>query len=113
MDDFVRKPYRFNEIYECMAKQLGLQYSYAEAQAEDQVSEELLTSQMLAVLPVDLRRELRDALESLEGERITTVVGKVAAYDLVLHKTLSRLAGNFDYPAILKVLKMNDPAGAA
>jgi hypothetical protein len=68
---------------------------------------------MLAVLPADLRRELHEALESLEGERITTVVGKIAAYDLVLHKTLSRLVANFDYPAILKVLQMNYPAGAA
>jgi CheY-like chemotaxis protein len=113
MDDFLRKPYRFNEIYECLTKQLGVQYTYAEAEAAEEASDVVLTAQMVAALPQDLRRELHDALESLEGERITTVVGKVAAYDLVLHKTLSRLAGNFDYPAILKVLKMNDPAGAA
>ncbi len=113
MDDFVRKPYRSNEIYECMARQLGVHYTFAGAQAEERASQVMLTSQMLAVLPPDLRSELRDALESLAGERITTVVGRVAAYDLVLYKTLSRLVGNFDYPAILKVLQMNYPAGAA
>ena len=28
MDDFVRKPYRSHEIYECLSKQLGLRYVY-------------------------------------------------------------------------------------
>jgi DNA-binding response OmpR family regulator len=109
MDDFVRKPYRFNEIYECMTKQLGVQYTYAEASAAQEVSDLVLTAGMLAVLPPDLHRELHAALESLEGERITAVIGQVASIDSKLHKTLSRLADNFDYPAILKALQTNPP----
>ena len=109
MDDFVRKPYRFNEIYECMTKQLGVQYAYAEAQDAQEVSDLALTAGMLAVLPPDLHRELHAALESLEGERITAVIGQVASFDSKLHKTLSRLADNFDYPAILKALQTNPP----
>ena len=109
MDDFVRKPYRFNEIYECMTKQLGVQYTYAEAPEVQEVSDVVLTAEMLAVLPADLRRELHAALESLEGERITAVIGQVASFDSKLHKTLSRLADNFDYPAILKALQTNPP----
>jgi len=56
-----------------------------------------------------LHRELHAALESLEGERITAVIGQVASFDSKLHKTLSRLADNFDYPAILKALQTNPP----
>jgi signal transduction histidine kinase/DNA-binding response OmpR family regulator len=107
MDDIVHKPYRFNEIYECLTKQLGVQYTYTDTQAAEEVSNGVLTSQMLAVLPQDLRRELHDAVESLEGERITAVIGQVASYDSKLYKTLSYLAGNFDYPAILKALQTN------
>ena len=109
MDDVVRKPYRFNEIYECMAQQLGVQYTYAEAQDAQEVSDLVLTAGMLAVLPPDLHRELHDAAESLDGERITAVIGQVASFDSKLHKTLSRLADNFDYPAILKALQTNPP----
>jgi len=109
MDDFVRKPYRFNEIYECMTKQLGVQYTYANMHAEEEVTDVALTAQMLAVLPQDLRSQLRDALESLESERIIAVIGQVASYDSKLHKMLSLLAGNFDYPAILKALQTNQP----
>ncbi|MDD4930255.1 MAG: ATP-binding protein [Gallionella sp.] len=105
MDDFVRKPYRFNEIYECLGKQLGVQYLYADELAAEEASDLVLTAQMFEVLPQNLRRELRSALESLENERICAVIGQVAAYDSTLHKTLLRLAGNFDYPAILDALQ--------
>jgi len=105
MDDFVRKPYRFNEIYECLTKQLGVQYTYAEATVEEEVV--VLTAQMLAVLPQELRRELRDALESLDGERISAAIGQVACCDMKLHKTLLHLAENYDYPTILKALQKN------
>ena len=105
MDDFVRKPYRFNEIYETLSKQLGVQYTYAEAPSAEEQSGVVLTAQMLAVLPQELRRELHDALESLDGERISAVMQQVASHDAKLHKTLLHLAENFDYPAILKALQ--------
>ncbi|MDO8206530.1 MAG: ATP-binding protein [Gallionella sp.] len=108
MDDFVRKPYRFNEVYETLSKQLGLQYVYSDTEAED-VNEVVLTGQMLAALPPELQCELRDALESLDGERISAVILQVASLDPKLHKTLSHLAENFDYPAILKALQTNQP----
>ncbi len=109
MDDFVRKPYRFNEIYDCLSKQLGLRYRYSEAPAPEESGDVALTAQMLAVLPPELRRELQETLESLEGGRIEAVIRQVAAVDPGLHKTLLQLAGNFDYPTILKALQTNYP----
>lgn len=112
MDDFVRKPYRFNEIYDCLSRQLGVKYTYAEEQGAEDASVEALTAEMLAVLPPELRGELREALESLEGERIAAVIRQVAPYDSKLHKMLSHLAVNFDYPAILNVLQTNPSENA-
>jgi signal transduction histidine kinase/CheY-like chemotaxis protein/HAMP domain-containing protein len=113
MDDFVRKPYRFNEIYECLTRQLGVQYIYADAALEEETIHVALTAEMLAVLPQDLRSELHDALESLESERITAAIQRVAPLDVQLHKLLSQLAGRFDYPAILKALQTNQPKDVA
>lgn len=108
MDDFVRKPYRANEIYECMFRQLGVKYVYANNQVEEDATfETVLTDKMLAVLPTDLRSELGKALDSLEDKRINDAIGQVAAYDKELHKVLTHLAQNFDYPAILKALQTN------
>lgn len=71
----------------------------------EEESDVVLTAKMLAVLTPELRLELRDALVSLVGERISAVIGQVASHDSKLHKTLLHLAENFDYPVILKALQ--------
>ncbi|OIR13721.1 autoinducer 2 sensor kinase/phosphatase LuxQ [mine drainage metagenome] len=105
MDDFVRKPYRFSEIYECLTKQLGVKYVYADAATTEPASEVALTPEMLAVLPSELRHELHDALESLEGERIDAAIRQVTAHDAKLHGLLHHLVENYNYPAILQALQ--------
>ncbi|MFH2140456.1 MAG: ATP-binding protein [Pseudomonadota bacterium] len=105
LDDFMRKPYRFNEIYDCLTKQLGVQYTYATAQKTETAPPVALTAEMLAAMPSALRSKLREALVSLDSERIDAIIGQVSIHDASLHKTLSRLADNFDYPTILKALE--------
>ncbi len=104
MDDFVRKPYRSNEIYETLQKHLGVRYVY-EGMPEPEGEALGLTSEQLAKLPQALLDEIRDALESLESTRIASALQKVAPYDEALQKSLSGLVENFDYPAILKALQ--------
>jgi signal transduction histidine kinase/CheY-like chemotaxis protein len=104
MDDFIRKPYRFNEIYDGLARQLGVQYTYAVMQVnEEKTIPVTLTSEMMGVLGSELRQELHDALESLNTDRIAAVIGQVT--DATLQKTLTYLADNFDYPTILNALQ--------
>jgi CheY-like chemotaxis protein/anti-sigma regulatory factor (Ser/Thr protein kinase) len=108
MDDFVRKPYRANEIYECLSKHLGVKYIY-EGVFKAEEPTKTLTPDMLAKLPEAQRNELKEALESLENERIALVIKQIAAYDQQLQKTLLQLVDNFDYPAILKALVQQSP----
>jgi hypothetical protein len=82
-----------------------VQYIYADAQPTEPIDTLQLTAERLSVLPQELRRELINALKSLEQEHISTVIGQVNTYDLVLYKTLSQLAENFNYPAILNALE--------
>lgn len=105
MDDFVLKPYRFNEIYECMAKHLGVQYIYQDTHEEKTVTETMLTKQALSVLPPSLREGLRSALTSLESEAISAAVKQVAVYDEGLYKTMLHYVEDFNYPAILNALQ--------
>lgn len=103
MDDFVRKPYRFDEIYDCLTRQLGVGYLYEGVTDAVQAYVEL-TPAMIALLPAPLRMDLKSALESLDADRIAEVVEHVGEYNKTLQKALTQLADNFDYPAILKVL---------
>jgi signal transduction histidine kinase/DNA-binding response OmpR family regulator len=103
MDDIVGKPYHPGEIYACLSKQLGIQFEY-EGTAETREQARTLTPEMLSVLPDALRNELREAVESLENERIDQAIQQVAAHDQELKQTLTQLAEAFDYPAILQAL---------
>jgi signal transduction histidine kinase/DNA-binding response OmpR family regulator len=104
MDDYVRKPYRTAEIYNCLSKHLDVRYVY-EASAEQQEQDVSLTPEMLESLPEELVDEFKEALEDLDAEHIEAVIKRTAKYDQVLQKKLSYLAGNYDYPAILRVLR--------
>jgi len=104
MDDFVRKPYRFDEIYECMSRQLGIKYIYHSDKALTEAAPMLLSAEMLDKLPNTLRMELRNSLESLDSKRITAILGRIGEVDVKLGGALSRLAEYFDYPAILDAL---------
>jgi signal transduction histidine kinase/DNA-binding response OmpR family regulator len=104
-DDFLRKPYRFEEIYECMGRHLGVKFLYrstASELTEAPVSE--LTAEMLAVLPAELRSELKATLEVLESERIMEAIEKAGIIDAAIGRLLEVLASNYDYPAILRAL---------
>ncbi|MGZ5051710.1 MAG: ATP-binding protein [Methylobacter sp.] len=110
MDDFIRKPYRASEIYDCLSRHLGLEFIYENVSEphdhnEQQDQELALTPEMLTLLPNGLRQDLLDALESLDSERIDEIIEQIAPYDRQLQQTLAGLAESFDYSAILNTLK--------
>ncbi|ANE56100.1 ATP-binding protein [Methylomonas sp. DH-1] len=103
MDGFIRKPYRAEEIYACLAEQLGLEFVYR-SDTPGPAQDDTLTAEMLAGLPAELRQELRTALESLEHPRIAQTLDRIGELDRPLQKILAQLVENFDYPTILKHL---------
>lgn len=105
MNDFIRKPYRFNEIYQCLSEQLGTQFSYAQSEQAAQPTNDVLLPEQLQQLPAQLRAQLLQALETLEEDQIQPMIDQVANYDVQLHKVLMDKANKFDYPAILSALK--------
>ena len=52
-----------------------------------------------------MREELEEALQSLNSESIDNVIQKIGKYDAQLGLVLAQIAGNFDYPAILRALQ--------
>ncbi len=104
MDDFVRKPFRFDEIYDCLARQLGVKYEYA-GEEEEATQPVFMTSEMLSGLPAELRLELAEELRALDPDNIDQVVAKVKAIDAELGETLQRMVQSFDYQTILDALE--------
>jgi PAS domain S-box-containing protein len=104
VDDFIGKPYHPDEIYAQLTKHLGLHFLHDEViDAKQQRC--TLTSEMLSNLPDQLRFDLKEAVESLDSERINHTLKQVNEYDRDLHKMLSQCVDDFDYPSILQALK--------
>ncbi len=104
MDDYVRKPFRPNEIFDCMARHLGIRYRHKAVETSGEPAEEL-RPQDLAGLPHELRAELRDALLALDVARISAAIGRVSQENASLGATFSRCASRYAYTAMLSAIE--------
>jgi len=104
MDDFVRKPFRPEEIFDCMARLLGVQYIYA-APVEATAPPAVLTSKTLAGLSDTLRHTLMTALVALDQAKIADAIDQITTEDQAAGDILKEYADQLAYTAILKALQ--------
>jgi CheY-like chemotaxis protein len=105
MDDYVRKPYRPAEIFECMARHLGVRYHVSEGAATSG-SEPLgeWMAEDLSALPGELRKELRDALITLNPVWISTAIERISQENRALGLILARYADRTAYSKIFDAI---------
>ncbi len=114
MDDFVRKPYRASEIFDCMARHLGA--SYRSDSADQRPREEVappLRPEALAAIPDDLRAELTNALLTLDIERITPAIRRIAELDATLGLALASHAQRYAFTEVWELLRDAESSDAA
>jgi signal transduction histidine kinase/CheY-like chemotaxis protein len=113
-DDFVRKPYRPHEIFDCMARHLELRYAYGSGQKPDVEDPAVpLRPEDLATLSASLRAELKNALVTLDAKQIAQVVGHVSEENAAVACILAKMAGQLAYTGILRALESCDSAAVA
>lgn len=111
-EDVVRKPFREHEIFEMMAKHLGVQYLYEEtAQTPKDTSvdavrsqDQVLTPQAIAALPEEVVNALEQALVRVNTDAMATALAKLRPYNAPLADVLAQCIENFEYHRILSVL---------
>lgn len=115
-DDFMRKPFKVNELLAIMTKHLGLCYtseamsfkpaSPASANLEpDSVS--LLERNSFADISDDLVCELQQAIVKIDLERIGQIIEQIAEENRQLAQAIERHINNFEYERILNLLPSN------
>ncbi|WP_420473485.1 ATP-binding protein [Noviherbaspirillum sp. ST9] len=109
-DDFVRKPFRENALFELMEEHLKVRFEYAQDAVP--IPATRLDAASLARLPAQLRTELAQALLKLDAGAINTIIETIrSGIDTDLAQALDAAADQFDYKSILKVLSEIDDEG--
>jgi signal transduction histidine kinase/ligand-binding sensor domain-containing protein/DNA-binding response OmpR family regulator len=112
-DDFVRKPYRPAEIFDCMARHLDVRYIRAEAASLGREQGAPLRPEVFAELPEALREQFTNAVIALDRERIAHLVHEISVVDPALGAVLARFAERLAFTPILKALQVRNASAAA
>jgi len=75
-DDFIRKPYRDTDIFEALAKHLGVRFLYADEQVDDQHCLEV--AGMISDHNYELGERLRCMVEDLKYKEMLAVLDNLA-----------------------------------
>jgi len=106
-DDFLRKPYRRHEIFECLSRHLVLRYRYRETlPPPPDYPGDALRPEALKALPSELRTQLSDALVRLEPDPIAEAIHRVAEHNSQLGQVLTVYSERLAYAQILDALEL-------
>jgi signal transduction histidine kinase/FixJ family two-component response regulator len=103
-DDFIRKPFEEQVIFDTIAKHLGVKYISENIPHPDKANSSrgiLLTSENLKVMPDSWIMELYTS--SLEAERniVMKLIGEIPETEVVLGRSLTQLAANFQFEKLI------------
>jgi CheY-like chemotaxis protein len=114
-DDYVRKPFREEELFDALARHLGVRFVYQEesgdgdrdapAARRDDGDRLPGLAQDLAALPPEWREALRAATVLGYEERIARLIEEVREEAPEVAQHLARLAERYDHEAILDLIQ--------
>ncbi len=105
---FLRKPFRPSDLFDLMAKHLGVKYILKEvAQKPDETGSEseVVSPETLTELPGNNISNLRDALERSDMEKIGQTITAIRSLNPQLAEKLADLADNFEYETLLELIE--------
>ena len=108
-DDVVLKPFRDQEIFDVMTRELGVEYLYRDrSEAPAQPEGIKLSAEMLADLPPELLQELSHTTLVADREGTLEVIEEIEDYAPDTAANLRALAQNFQIGRIRELLKEMD-----
>lgn len=100
-DDFVRKPFLEDTIFEKMTEYLGVRYIFEKPQPLSPQPAMEVTASQLSVMPTEWLAELHQAAMSARSTRIETLIQEIPEEHSILAEGLTDLVSNFNYEKIL------------
>ncbi|NER52498.1 MAG: hypothetical protein F6J92_38845, partial [Symploca sp. SIO1A3] len=110
-DDFVRKPFREEVIWEKMAQHLGVRYVYVQKDEVGKIKQEKTTSDLkldtseLSVMPTEWLVQLHKSATELRAKEIVQLTKQIPEEHAQLAKILKDLVDNFRFDTIINLTK--------
>ncbi|MBP0016571.1 MAG: response regulator [Cyanobacteria bacterium SBLK] len=104
-EDFMRKPFREEDIFAAMHEHIGVEFIYEEIQEKTtQQTRAILTRENLTALPKEWQTELKEAVVNSDRKAMNGIVEKIALEYGELAEALQKCLYNFEYEKILNFL---------
>jgi CheY-like chemotaxis protein len=103
-DDFIRKPYKHEDIIDALTKYLGVRFSYEQEQAAP-VAPVHLEAAALAGLPDELLNELEQALVRIDIAEVDLAIEEIRACNDPLADALAPLARDSEFGRMLRFIR--------
>ncbi len=103
-DDFIRKPYRDGEIFEALAKQLGVRFRHAAGNAPKTRIHGTKLKAGLQKLPPELIKTLQQAVLLLDEAQCRQATAQIAAHDKDLAHQLESMVTELRYAEMMTIL---------
>ncbi|WP_413167608.1 AAA family ATPase [Capilliphycus salinus ALCB114379] len=106
-DDFVRKPFREENILNILHKYLGVEFIFEEvnqASVNNNQEVNVLTKSALSVLPFEFLINLEQAIKNLDLEQMQTVIDEIRETEQSLAKAIEVSVKNFQYEKLLDLI---------
>lgn len=108
-DDFVRKPFREEVLFDKMAQYLGVRYVYAEntesAIQTHLVADFLLEPASLQVMPSEWLIQLQQAASELDEELVMELLDRIRDEHHLLAQALQNKVADFDFDEIVELVR--------
>jgi signal transduction histidine kinase/DNA-binding response OmpR family regulator len=105
-DDFVRKPFREEVIFEKMAQYLGVRYVYENLQRDENsrlASLDKLTAEALAIMSDEWLNELSEAASLIDEQLINQLLIQIPKEHQNLAQALQQQVDDFDFDRIMNL----------
>ena len=104
-DDFLRKPFREEELFQMMHQHLGVRYVYQDdVPPEPAKPQTELTPSALRHLPTDILVRLKTAARHSNMLEVDQTIADIKTYDQNVAKHLAMLAEEFEYGEIVALI---------
>jgi signal transduction histidine kinase/CheY-like chemotaxis protein/streptogramin lyase len=107
-DGFVRKPFKENELFETMAKHLGVRFIYEDEPADQIVKASIvLNEDALAAFPKEWVARVFQAASQADAEQIDVLLDEMG--DDALADALRKLVNDFQFDRVMALTKWAEP----